>query len=158
MSEALLACGRCRYYWFASAAYPPIRAEHCYPAAASVRQSGYLPYIGGRWALRPRLTAGLLLSRRRSACACENDRTNLEASSLSSTQAFFLNPGRLGCMLAGYFRQRTSENSTSTHSGELTLGTWLLQQPTHRDPGPTEHGRDASALQVDLKDPESSLS
>src|SRR5215217_3031597 len=34
---------------------------------------------------------------------------------------------------------RTSENSPSTHSGELTLGTWLLQQPTHRDHGPTEH-------------------
>src|SRR5215211_1760293 len=28
--------------------------------------------------------------------------------------------------------RRTSENSSSTHSGELTLGTWLLQQPTHR--------------------------
>jgi hypothetical protein len=27
---------------------PPIRAEHCYPAAA-VRHSGYLPYIGGPW-------------------------------------------------------------------------------------------------------------
>src|SRR5215211_8665197 len=35
--------------------------------------------------------------------------------------------------------RRTSENSPSTHSGELTLGTWLLQQPTHRDHGPTEH-------------------
>jgi hypothetical protein len=45
----------------------------------------------------------------------------------------------------------------STHSGELTLGTWLLQQPTHGDHGPTEHGRDASALQLHLKDPESSL-
>jgi hypothetical protein len=62
---------------------PPIRAEHCYPAAAAaVRQSGYLPYIGGPWALRARLTAGLPLSRRRSASACENDPTNLEASSL----------------------------------------------------------------------------
>jgi hypothetical protein len=47
---------------------------------------------------------------------------------------------------------RTSENSPSTHSGELMLGTWLLQQPTHRDHGPTEHGRDASALQLHLKD------
>src|ERR671921_257925 len=144
MSEALLACGRCRYYWFASAAYPPIRAEHCYPAAAAVRQSGYLPYIGGPWALRPRLTAGLLLSRRRSACACEKDRTNLEASSLSatwtflsSTQAFFLNPGRLGCMLGGYFRQRTSENSSSTHSGEQTIcglrgAVWVLRRQSVR--------------------------
>src|SRR5215211_4840855 len=28
---------------------------------------------------------------------------------------------------------RTSENLPSTHSGELTLGTWLLQRPTHRE-------------------------
>src|SRR5215213_10244017 len=34
---------------------------------------------------------------------------------------------------------RTSGNPPSTHSGELTLGIWLLQQPTHRDHGPTEH-------------------
>jgi hypothetical protein len=46
----------------------------------------------------------------------------------------------------------------STHSGELTLGTWLLQRPTHIDHGPTELGRDASAVQLHLKDPESSLS
>ena len=58
---------------------PPIRAEHCYPAAAAVRQSGYLPYIGGPWALRPRLTAGLPFSRR---LALVNYRTNLELSSL----------------------------------------------------------------------------
>src|SRR5215217_700260 len=65
MSEALLACGRCRYYWVASAPYPPIRAEHCYPAAtAAVRHSGYLPYIGGPWALRPRLTTALPFSQR----------------------------------------------------------------------------------------------
>jgi hypothetical protein len=83
MSEALLACGRCRYYWVASAPYPPYKGGAlCYPAAAAVRQSGYLPYIGGPWALRPRLTAGLPLSRRRSASACENYRTNLESSSL----------------------------------------------------------------------------
>jgi hypothetical protein len=31
---------------------------------------------------------------------------------------------------------------------------WLLQRPTHRDHGPTEHGRNASALQVHLKDPQ----
>jgi hypothetical protein len=42
---------------------PPIRAEHCHPAAA-VRQSGYLPYIGGPWALRAPLTAGLPFSQR----------------------------------------------------------------------------------------------
>jgi hypothetical protein len=52
----------------------------------------------------------------------------------------------------------TSQNSTSTHPGEVTLGTWLLQYPTHRDHGPTEHGRDASALQVHLKASESSPS
>src|SRR5829696_7469280 len=52
------------------------------------------------------------------------------------------------------FYVRPSENSPSTHSGE-PLGTYLLQQPTHRDHGPTEHGRDASALQLHLKDPES---
>ena len=46
----------------------------------------------------------------------------------------------------------------STHSRELTLGTWLLQPPTHRDHGSAEHGRDASALLLHLKDPESSLS
>jgi hypothetical protein len=46
----------------------------------------------------------------------------------------------------------------STHSGEVTLGIWLLQQPTHRDHGPTEHDRDASALQLHLKDPEVSPS
>jgi hypothetical protein len=36
----------------------------------------------GSVALRPRLAAGLPLSRRRSARACENDRSILEASSL----------------------------------------------------------------------------
>src|SRR5919107_6338148 len=114
MSEALLACGRCcYYYWVASAPYPPYKGGALLPRRCyAVRQPGYLPYIGGPWALCPRFAAGLPLSRRRSACACENDRTNLEASSLSatwtflsSTQAFFLNPGRLGCMLGGYFRQ-----------------------------------------------------
>src|SRR5829696_5214008 len=29
--------------------------------------------------------------------------------------------------------ERTSENLPSTHSGELTLETWLLQRPTHRE-------------------------
>jgi hypothetical protein len=29
--------------------------------------------------------------------------------------------------------RRPSENFPSTHSGELTLGTWLLQRPTHRE-------------------------
>jgi hypothetical protein len=38
------------------------------------------------------------------------------------------------------------------------LGTWLLQQPTHRDHDPTDHGRDTSVIQLHLKDPESSLS
>src|SRR5215208_1352146 len=74
MSEALLACGRCRYYWVASAPYPPIRAEHCYPAAAAVRQSGYLPYIGGPWALRapPHDGFALLASAHRCACLAAN--------------------------------------------------------------------------------------
>src|SRR5215207_5620858 len=45
----------------------------------------------------------------------------------------------------------------STHSGDVTLGTWLLQYPTHRDHDPTEHRRDASALQIHFKDPESPI-
>jgi hypothetical protein len=47
---------------------------------------------------------------------------------------------------------RSFENNPSTYSGESTLGTQLLQRPTHRDNGPTEHGRDASALRTHLKD------
>src|SRR5215212_5899286 len=66
----------------------------------------------------------------------------------------------LGARDWGYARscKRTSENPPSTHSGELTLATKLLQHPTYRDHGPTEHGKDESALQVRLTDPESSLS
>jgi hypothetical protein len=28
---------------------------------------------------------------------------------------------------------RRSQKSSFTHSGELTLGTWLLQHPTHKE-------------------------
>jgi hypothetical protein len=48
---------------------------------------------------------------------------------------------------------RYSQNTPSTHSGKLTLGTWILQQPTYRDHGLTEHGREASALQLHLEGP-----
>src|SRR5829696_8867325 len=45
------------------------------------RQPGYLPLEkGGPWALRPRLAAGLPLSRRRSARAHVKHATNSEAS------------------------------------------------------------------------------
>jgi hypothetical protein len=54
MSEALLACRRCRYYyWVASAPYPPIRAEHCYPAALLLFDS---PATSHTWEA-PRLCA-----------------------------------------------------------------------------------------------------
>jgi hypothetical protein len=42
--------------------------------------------------LRPRLTAGLPLSRRQSVSACENEPTNLEASILYATWPFISMP------------------------------------------------------------------
>jgi hypothetical protein len=47
MSEALLACGRCRYYWVASAPYPPYKGGALLPrrcCCSTVR----LPPIDGR--------------------------------------------------------------------------------------------------------------
>jgi hypothetical protein len=61
---------------------PPIRAEHCYPAAAAARQPGYLPYIGGPKALRAPASQRVCLYRGAGAPALVDYRTNLESSSL----------------------------------------------------------------------------
>jgi hypothetical protein len=59
----------------------------------------------------------------------------------------------------GVLHGGTSENPPSTHSGELTLGTWLLQRPTHSEiMAPLSADTDSSAFQLHLKYPESSLS
>jgi hypothetical protein len=50
------------------------------------------PSCRGPWALRPRLAAGLPLSRRRSAIALVNDLPNLEPSSLYATWPFYPEP------------------------------------------------------------------
>jgi hypothetical protein len=60
MGEALLSYG-CVRYRVAPAPAPLSEGGVCCPAAA-VRQPGYLPYIGGPLALRPRLTTGLPFS------------------------------------------------------------------------------------------------
>ena len=42
-------------------------------------------------------------------------------------------PGTLVLELRRTPLRRRSENTPSTDSGESTLGTWLLQRPTHRE-------------------------
>src|ERR687897_717720 len=88
MSEALVSRGRFRYYWVASAPSPPYRAKHCCPTSA-VRQPSYLPYIGGPWALRPRLTTGLPFSLTHTqGCACLATNTSYIGSQAHAIKAW----------------------------------------------------------------------
>jgi len=88
--------------------YPPLSEDGAL-SPRRCRSTARLPPVEEAHRLcAPHLAAGLPLSRRRSANACEYHNTNLEASSLSATWPFFshlatfLNLGRLGCLPGGY--------------------------------------------------------
>jgi hypothetical protein len=91
----------------------------------TVRQPGYLSWRGP-WALRHRLTAGLPLSRRRSARAHGMYRTNSEEGDIYAEWPFIsIQAGRMYArwlfLTSELLRtpcMRTSQNSYSTHLGE----------------------------------------
>src|SRR5215207_7609352 len=80
----------------------------------------------GTWALRPRLTAGLPLSRRRSARAHVMDHTNSEEGDIYAAWPFISGASRADRMPGGY---SLHTNFRERGKGELLIAVFISTEP-----------------------------